>query len=177
MTIRLHVACDDATVRRVLRHLVDEDPRIAIAGADGPDPVSVANAPAEHDAAPGSGAVEWRLAPDALAAVRRLLDEHPDAKIVVVPLLPAHPAPPDAGRPGAPLPSGASDRPALVLTERELQVLRLIADGLSSKEIARRLGIASRTVDVHRTHVKRKLRVQTIGDLVRAGIRAGLVTP
>jgi DNA-binding NarL/FixJ family response regulator len=53
------------------------------------------------------------------------------------------------------------------LTERERQVLQLIVDGKSNKEIAATLGISSKTVSVHRTNVMAKLDVQTTVELIR----------
>lgn len=53
------------------------------------------------------------------------------------------------------------------LTERERQVLQLIVDGKSNKEIAATLGISSKTVSVHRTNVMTKLDVQTTVELIR----------
>ena len=53
------------------------------------------------------------------------------------------------------------------LTERERQVLQLIVDGKSNKEIASTLGISPKTVSVHRTNVMTKLEVQTTVELVR----------
>lgn len=53
------------------------------------------------------------------------------------------------------------------LTERERQILQLIVDGKSNKEIAAALGISSKTVSVHRTNVMTKLDVQTTVELIR----------
>jgi DNA-binding CsgD family transcriptional regulator len=69
------------------------------------------------------------------------------------------------------------DTVSTALTSREIEVLRLIAEGLSSRAIAARLRISTRTADAHRLHIKRKLGVNTIGELVRAGIRGGYVAP
>jgi len=53
------------------------------------------------------------------------------------------------------------------LTERERQVLQLIVNGKSNKEIASELGISPKTVSVHRTNVMAKFEVQTTVELVR----------
>ncbi len=53
------------------------------------------------------------------------------------------------------------------LTERELQVLRLVVQGLSNKEIARALVISPKTASVHRTNIMSKLGVRNSADLVR----------
>ncbi|HYB13624.1 MAG TPA: response regulator transcription factor [Myxococcota bacterium] len=63
------------------------------------------------------------------------------------------------------------------LTGREREVLSLIAEGLSSKEIAVRLCLAVRTVDSHRAHLMSKLEVNKVSGLVRIAIREGLIAP
>jgi len=64
----------------------------------------------------------------------------------------------------------------LGLSERERQVLALIADGLMSKEIAQRLGISVRTVEVHRRHIVAKLGMDSIAGLTKIAIRHGLTS-
>lgn len=61
------------------------------------------------------------------------------------------------------------------LTEREIEIVRLIAEGLSNKEIGDKLFISHRTVDTHRTNLMQKLGVHNIAGLVRLAIREGLV--
>ncbi len=61
------------------------------------------------------------------------------------------------------------------LTRREMDVLRLIGDGASSKEIAPRLGISHRTVDVHRSHILAKLNLHNSVSLVKIALMAGLI--
>ncbi|MCS7176200.1 MAG: response regulator transcription factor [Candidatus Kapabacteria bacterium] len=53
------------------------------------------------------------------------------------------------------------------ITPQESRVLQLIAEGLTTKEIASRLGISPRTVDTHRAHLMDKLRARSVADLVR----------
>lgn len=59
---------------------------------------------------------------------------------------------------------------------REEQVLRLIADGYSSKEIARNLQIAPSTVEVHRRNIMRKIGLHKVADLTRYAIRNQMVS-
>lgn len=63
------------------------------------------------------------------------------------------------------------------LTEREVEILRLVAQGLLSKEIADRLGVSIKTVDNHRTNLMRKLNVHDAVGVTLYAIKAGLVTP
>ena len=61
------------------------------------------------------------------------------------------------------------------LTERECEVMRLLADGMSSKEAATRLQISIRTVESHRINISRKLNFNSIAKLVHYAIRHGIV--
>ena len=63
-----------------------------------------------------------------------------------------------------------------LLTPREIEVLRLIAEGLSTKEIAARLDISFKTVVSHRSHLLEKLGIHESATLVRLAIRAGIVS-
>jgi len=62
------------------------------------------------------------------------------------------------------------------LTEREIEILKLIAEGLSNKEIGDKLFIPHRTVDTHRTNLMKKLEVHNIAGLIRFAIRHGLIS-
>ena len=62
-----------------------------------------------------------------------------------------------------------------MLTGREREVLELIAEGLSSKEIAFQLGVSLKTVDSHRANLMDKLDIHKVSGLVRFAIRVGLV--
>jgi len=62
-----------------------------------------------------------------------------------------------------------------LLTPREVEVLRLIAFGHTSVEIARKLHLSPRTVETHRAHVHRKLGLTTRAELVRYALRRGLL--
>ena len=61
------------------------------------------------------------------------------------------------------------------LTQREVEVLRLIALGHTSVEIARQLHLSPRTIETHRAHIHRKLGLVTRAELVRYALRRGLV--
>lgn len=64
-----------------------------------------------------------------------------------------------------------------VLSKREREVLRQIAEGLSAKEIASQLEISTKTVEAHRSSLMRKLGVRKATELVRYAVRHGLVEP
>ncbi len=61
------------------------------------------------------------------------------------------------------------------LTARELQVLRLFATGLSTREVAQSLGISPKTVETHRIRMYEKLDCKSVVDLTRIAVRTGLV--
>jgi len=66
-------------------------------------------------------------------------------------------------------------RMVFALTERERQVLALIAEGKSTKETAVTLGISYKTADSHRSRILEKLGVHETASMVRCAIRAGLI--
>jgi PAS domain S-box-containing protein len=72
-------------------------------------------------------------------------------------------------------PDEESVRLVFALTERERQVLVLIAEGKSTKEAAARLGISYKTADSHRSRILEKLGVHETASMVRYAIRAGLI--
>jgi PAS domain S-box-containing protein len=74
-------------------------------------------------------------------------------------------------------PDEQSVRIVFALTERERQVLALIAQGKSTKEAAARLGISYKTADSHRSRILEKLGVHETASMVRYAIRAGLIEP
>jgi len=75
------------------------------------------------------------------------------------------------------VPDEESVRLVFALTERERQVLVLIAEGKSTKETAARLGISYKTADSHRSRILEKLGVHETASMVRYAIRAGLIQP
>jgi DNA-binding NarL/FixJ family response regulator len=62
-----------------------------------------------------------------------------------------------------------------LLSRREREVLRLIGQGATSKEVAERLGISPKTAQVHRENLKQKLNLHTTADLVRYAIKHRIV--
>lgn len=75
---------------------------------------------------------------------------------------------PDLAQPG---------RPDEVLSERELQVLKLVAEGFSSREIAEQIYIGVKTVETYRARFAEKLGLKSRADLVRYALEVGLLSP
>ena len=59
-----------------------------------------------------------------------------------------------------------------ILTDREQQILEMVVDGFLTKQIANHLCISTKTVDVHRSHIMKKLNVSSVAQLVRKVIKA-----
>jgi DNA-binding NarL/FixJ family response regulator len=68
-----------------------------------------------------------------------------------------------------------ADEPLELLTPRQREVLQLIAEGLSTKEIAQRLELSVKTVESHRAEIMQRLDVHGVAGLVRYAIRVGIV--
>lgn len=73
--------------------------------------------------------------------------------------------------------AGAARDPLAQLTPRYREILQLIAEGNTSKEISGKLEISLRTVEAHRAQLMERLDIHDIAGLVRYAIRVGLVTP
>jgi DNA-binding NarL/FixJ family response regulator len=70
----------------------------------------------------------------------------------------------------------SEEQPEDALTPRQREVLQLIAEGQSTKEIARRLNLSVKTVETHRTQLMKHLNIHEVAGLVRYALRAGLVS-
>ncbi|MBL8058744.1 MAG: response regulator transcription factor [Anaerolineales bacterium] len=62
------------------------------------------------------------------------------------------------------------------LTDREREVLQLIAEGRTNREIAGRLAVSVKTVEAHRAHVMEKLGLRTTAELTKYALRQGIIT-
>lgn len=69
----------------------------------------------------------------------------------------------------------APKRPAQSLTKREIEILRLVAHGLSSKEIAEKLFLSVSTINTHRTNLMHKLDIHDTAGLTKYAIRSRLI--
>ena len=70
-----------------------------------------------------------------------------------------------------------ADVPPDPLTSREREVLQLVAEGKSTKEVAQLLGISFKTAESHRTRIMKKTNIHETAGLVRYAVRRGLVQP
>ena len=66
---------------------------------------------------------------------------------------------------------------ALSLSRRQQQILEMVAEDLTNKEIANQLGVSSRTVEFHRINIKERLGVKGVAGMIRYAIRTGLLAP
>jgi DNA-binding NarL/FixJ family response regulator len=71
---------------------------------------------------------------------------------------------------------GQDQQDSTRITRRQQEVLTYIADGLNNREIADQLNISSRTVEVHRFNLMRRLQVTNVAQLIRQGLLMGLLT-
>ncbi|MFL5305019.1 MAG: response regulator [Polyangia bacterium] len=67
--------------------------------------------------------------------------------------------------------------PVDVLTPRQREILQLVAEGKSTKEVAQVLGVSAKTVETHRSQIMDRLSIRDLAGLVRYAVRTGLVSP
>lgn len=84
--------------------------------------------------------------------------------------------PPQVKRGCGPGQDGIGFPPPEVLTPKEREVLQLIAEGVSSKDIGRRLGTSIKTAETHRTNLMRKLGLHSVSAVTKYAIREGLTS-
>jgi len=204
-TITVLLVDDHALVRRGFRRLLEDDPSIAVVGeaSNGEEAIQLVRELAPHvvvmDAAmPGTGG---------LAATRAILASSPDVRILMLSMHSEETLvrqAMDAGARGYVLKNAldldlaaavtrvaageivldpaAARAASLVgernrLTPRELEVLQLICDGLSNRDMAAKLDLSVNTVAVHRANIMNALGVHKTAELVMYAIQHGLVTP
>jgi DNA-binding NarL/FixJ family response regulator len=105
---------------------------------------------------------------DVVGAVAAERDVSPIADVVLVARVPDEPRPTAA-------PVDADRAEGMVLTNREREILALLADGLGNKQIAARLGISANTVKTHLELLFDKLGVSSRAEAVATGVRRGLL--
>ena len=72
---------------------------------------------------------------------------------------------------------GADGAAPDVLTSRQREILQLVAEGKSTKEVAQLLDVSAKTVETHRGQIMERLGIHDLAGLVRYAIRTGLVSP
>jgi DNA-binding NarL/FixJ family response regulator len=80
------------------------------------------------------------------------------------------------GRATSPVTAGDGATPD-VLTSRQREILQLVAEGQSTKEVAQMLDVSAKTVETHRGQIMERLGIHDLAGLVRYAIRTGLVSP
>ncbi|HUR33125.1 MAG TPA: response regulator transcription factor [Vicinamibacterales bacterium] len=207
MTTRITVllADDHALVRRGFRRLLEDDPALDVVGeaSNGDDAVAQFTALRPRvvvmdSAMPGM---------TGLAATRAILQHAPDARVLMLSMHSEETLVRQALAAGArgyvlksalDLDLAAAVKrvdagelvvdPAIIrqpkpgeerstLTPRELEVLQLICDGLSNREIAAQLGLSANTVAVHRARIMNALGVHKTAELVMYALQHGLINP
>lgn len=203
-SITVLLADDHALVRRGFRRLLEDDPAVTVVGeaSDGEEAVRLAAAlkPAVvvmDCAMPGANglAATRRILADAPETAVVMLSMHAEETFIRQAL--------DAGARGyllknaldldlaAAVKSAAAGQTVLdpmigsratlkgergaALTTRELEVLQLICEGLSNKEIAARLNLSANTIAVHRANIMQALGVHKAAELVMYAVQHGLV--
>jgi two-component system, NarL family, response regulator NreC len=68
-------------------------------------------------------------------------------------------------------------RPINILSDRELQVLKLVAQGYTSAEISKQIFLGVKTIETYRSRFAEKLGLRTRSDVVRFAVQMGLLTP
>ena len=71
--------------------------------------------------------------------------------------------------------AAAPQQPAHFLSARERQIVQLLAEGASNKDVARSLGISVKTAETHRSNIMRKMQFESLSDLVRYAVRNKII--
>jgi DNA-binding NarL/FixJ family response regulator len=79
--------------------------------------------------------------------------------------------------PGRTMKKNTNASPLAALSTRELQVLKLVVEGKTSKEIAAIVGVKPGSIDTYRSRIMAKLEINDVAGLVRFAIRHGLIQP
>jgi DNA-binding NarL/FixJ family response regulator len=189
--IRVFIAAASPITKSGLEALLGSQPEItAAANAADADVVLTETAPADDEAPWGDAAVvvltdearpEW-IREALRAGVRAVLARQAgEAEILAAiaaaaaGLVAIKPQMMEPVLQAAPLARGVPEPGAEPLTPREIEVLRMLAEGDANKAIAWKLGISEHTVKFHVSSIMSKLGAASRGEAVAAGIRQGLV--
>jgi two-component system response regulator NreC len=171
-------------IETALRYVRGHRPKVLILDLNMPGGSSLEAIPEVRQVSPGTEVVVLTMQADpafarqALAAGARayVLKEAADAELVEAVQRAARGDTYLNPQLGARLAAEPSSAPPDDLSDRELEVLRLIALGHTNAEIAEQLYLSVRTVETHRAHIQQKLRRSSRSELVRYAFERGLVT-
>ena len=178
----LEVVAEAGDIESTVRYVRGHKPDVLILDLNMPSGRSLGAVPEMLEASPGTSVVVLTMETDpsyAREAIQTgvlgyVLKEAVDEELVSAVRLAS------AGKTylqpelGAKLAAGAGEA-ADGLSERELEILRLIALGHTNTEIAEQLFLSVRTVESHRAHVQQKLKLDKRSDLVRYALERGLL--
>jgi DNA-binding NarL/FixJ family response regulator len=188
--VRLLVADDHEIVRKGLRSLLEAQPgwQVTAEASDGREAVEKARA-----MKPDVTVLDISMPSlNGLEAARQMIKNDARAKILILTM---HESDPlirevlDAGARGYVLKSDASrdlvsavkkiddraDEPLTRLTPRQREIVQLLAEGKSSKEVAVALGLSVKTAETHRANIMRRLDCHSVSELVRYAVRNNII--
>jgi len=179
----LEVVAEAANLTDALRHVRDHHPDVLLLDLNLPEGLSLDAIPGLRAEFPDTQVVvltmqdEPAYAREALSAgaLAYVLKEVAESELVEAVRRAARGDAYLSPRLGAKVAVAPPAGPPGGLTEREAEVLRLIALGYTNKEIGEQLSLSVRTIETHRAHVQRKLGMGSRSDLVRYALQHGLV--
>ena len=178
----MEVVAEAGDVESAARYVLGHKPRVLILDLNMPGKPSLKAIPGIRDASPETRIVVLTMQEDPAFAREAMqagvlgyvLKEAADAELVRAVRMAAEDRTylqPEVGARLAAEPTGPPDD----LTDRELEVLRLIALGHTNGEIAEQLFLSVRTVESHRAHIQQKLRLTTRSELVQYALQRHLL--
>ena len=179
----IQVVAEAGDAGNALRYVRGHKPSVLVLDLNMPGPSSLETVPAVREASPGTQIVvltmqaETAFARQALQSgvIGYVLKDAADAELVQAVRLAAEGKTYLQPSLGARLASEPEPGAGDDLSERETEVLRLIAFGHTNAEIAEQLFLSVRTVESHRAHIQQKLGLTTRSELVRYALDHGLV--
>ena len=177
------VVAEAGDVESAVRYVRGHKPDVLLLDLNMPGGPSTRAMPDLRDASPTTGVVILTMQPDPSFAREALqigvlgyvLKEAAENQLVSAVRLAAEGKTYLQPELGARLATDSGDSEADGLSERETEVLKLIALGHTNQEIAAQLFLSVRTVESHRSHIQQKLRVSKRSEMVRHAIRRGLL--
>ena len=181
---RVEVVAEAGDLSSAVRHVRGQRPHVLVLDLSRPNGLSLETIRRLHDQVPDTGIVVLSLEDDVAFAQQAIeagalgyvLKDRADSELREAVRRAARGEPYVSRRVGALLRAMRTSGMVDNLSERELEVLRLIALGHTSAEIAARLHLSVRTVETHRARIHRKLGLSRRAELVRHALRRGLLS-